>query len=87
MSQWNDDVRSLIPSADICNRTLRNQLPTPTVPRLLKELGDPPTELALIPKNFYSDNKPNSNHRILVFGTSHGVRLLGGAMAPIIFRH
>lgn len=101
VSQCDDDVHSLIPSADICKRTLRNQRPTPPVPRLLKDLGELPTEFTQTvgpnPEEFLLyDNGPNANNRILVFGTSDGLSLLAGAdtlymdgnfaMAPNIFK-
>ncbi|KAG7165673.1 putative MULE transposase domain-containing protein 4 [Homarus americanus] len=101
VSQCDDDVRSLIPSADICKRTLRNQQPTPPIPRLLKDLGELPTEFSQTvgpnPEEFLLyDNGQNANNRLLVFGTSDGLRLLACAdtlymdgnfaMAPNIFK-
>ncbi|KAG7154302.1 hypothetical protein Hamer_G026562, partial [Homarus americanus] len=102
VSQCHDDVRSLIPSADICKRTLRNQRPISPIPRLLKDLGELPTEFSQTvgpnPEEFLLyDNGPNANNRLLVFGTSDGLRLLACAdtlymdgnfaMAPNIFKH
>ncbi|KAG7177330.1 hypothetical protein Hamer_G000652 [Homarus americanus] len=101
VSQCDDDVRTLIPSADVCKRTLRNQRTTPPVPRLLKDLGELPAEFTQIvgpnPEWFLLyNNGPNVNNRILAFSTSDGLRQLAGAdtlymdgnfaMAPNIFK-
>lgn len=84
VSQCDDDVRALISSADTCKRTLRNQRPTPPVPHRLQDLGELPNEFTKTvgpnPEEFLIyDNGANAYNRILVFGTSGGLKHLAGA--------
>ena len=100
-SQCDDDVKALLPAADTCKRTLRNQRPTPPVPNRLMDLGELPFDFTVTagpaPERFLiSDNGPNRNDRILVFGTAAGLRLFAASdtvfmdgnfsMAPPIFK-
>ena len=95
VSQCNDDIRALLPSASTCN-----QQPTPLVPCLLQDLGDLPTEYTQTvgpnPEEFLLyDNGPNVNDRILVFANREGLRHLAATetlymdgnfyMAPMVF--
>ncbi|XP_041370954.1 uncharacterized protein LOC121384563 [Gigantopelta aegis] len=101
VSQCDNDVRALLPSASTCKRTLRNQRPTPPVPRLLEDLGDLPVEFMQTvgpnPEEFLIyDNGPNINNRLLVFATKEGLKHLAAAntlymdgnfsMAPKVFK-
>ena len=101
VSQCDDAVKALLPTADSCKRTLRNQRPTPRALQRLADLGDLPREFTLTtgptPENFLIyDNGNNRNDRILVFGTTASLRLFAAAetfymdgnfaMAPNIFR-
>ena len=100
VSECDAEVLALIPSADTCKRTLRNQRPTPRVPTALQDLGELPNEftqtLGPNPEQFLLyDNGPNRNNRILVFGTRQGLEMFANsetaymdgnfAMSPNIF--
>ena len=101
VTQCEDEIKAMLPTASTCARTIRKQRPTPVVPQHLAELGDLLQDSTLTlgpnPEPFLvHDNGSNRHDCILVFGATSNLRLLAEAdtfymdgnfsMAPGIFK-
>ena len=84
VTQCEDEIKAMLPTASTCARTIRKQHPTPVVPQHLVELSDLPQDstlsLGLNPEPFLVyDNGSNRHDRISVFGATSNLRLLAEA--------
>jgi len=99
LANLSDEARAILPSSDVCKRTIRNQRPQQFVqPAQLNMLGDLPDSLTrtTYDDNFIiGDNGLNRADRIIIFGSDRALRLLHNAqvihmdgnfkIAPTIF--